>query len=112
MFEVIGQRDPRVLVEQIDKKLRSLRGPEMSDEVLERVAAWAADLRGAIPGLRERLDAELARLDRETGGDVGRAAAAHPAASWLLRRRAGKLSPDHLGCASPVQLLELARALA
>ena len=97
--------------EQIDKKLRSLRGPELSDEMLARVADWAAGLRGAIPELRERLDGELARLDREAGQDAGRAAAAHPAASWLLRRRAGKLSSDHLGCASPEQLLALARAL-
>ena len=41
----------------------------------------------------------------------GRLAATHPAASWLQRRRAGKLSPTHLGCATPQQLIELGRAL-
>jgi serine/threonine protein phosphatase 1 len=102
---------PTMTFEQIEKKVRSLRDPELGDEVLDRIVAWVADLRAAIPGLRERLDAEVARVADAAGDDFGRAAAAHPAASWLQRRRAGRLSPDHLGCASPQQLLALADAL-
>lgn len=97
--------------EQIDKKLRSLRDPELGDEVLDRIAAWSAGLRGALPDLRGRLDAEVARIAAESGDEFGRAAAAHPAASWLQRRRAGKLSPEHLGCSSPQQLVTLAAGL-
>lgn len=97
--------------EQIDKKLRSLRDPELGDEVLDAIAAWATSLRAALPGLREKLDAEVARLLHEVGEDFGRAASLLPAGSWLLRRRTGKLSPEHLGCAGPQQLITLATAL-
>lgn len=97
--------------EQIDKKLKGLRDPELDDSVIDRIGAWSRALRAAIPGLRDRLDAEVARLAADTGDDFGRAAAAHPAASWLQRRRAGKLSPEHLGCSGPQQLLTLADAL-
>lgn len=97
--------------EQIDKKVRSLRDPELDGAVLDQVHAWVGTLRGALPRLRERLDAEVARLGETAGEEFGRAAAAHPAGSWLLRRRAGKLSPEHLGCASPQQVLTLAAAL-
>ncbi len=98
---------PTMTFEQIDKKLRG----SDSELGLAHVAAWAAELRRAIPGVRERLDAEVARLAETAGDDFGRAAAAHPAASWLQRRRAGRLSNDHLGCASPEQLVALAAAL-
>lgn len=97
--------------EQIEKKVRSLRDPELDSAVLDRVQEWVTSLRGALPQLRERLDAEVARIAESAGEEFGRAAAAHPAGSWLLRRRAGKLSPEHLGCASPQQLLALASAL-
>lgn len=97
--------------EQITRKLRSLRDPELDDAVLARVGAWAEELRAAIPALRERLDAEVARIAADAGDNFGRAAAAHPAASWLQRWRAGKLSREHLGCASPQQLITLAAAL-
>jgi serine/threonine protein phosphatase 1 len=98
--------------EQIDKKLRSLRDPELGDQVLDRVAAWTATLRTALPELRERLDGEVARLVAEVGDDeFGRAAAAHPAGSWLLRRRKGKLSTTHLGCPRPTDVLQLGAAL-
>lgn len=97
--------------EQIDKKLRTLRDPELGDAVLEQIAAWARTLRAAIPNLRDRLDAEVARITAEAGDDYGRIAAEHPAASWLQRRRIGKLSPEHLGCASPQQLITLGAAL-
>jgi len=97
--------------DQIDKKLRGLRDTEIGGEGLTHVAAWAEDLRAAIPAVRERLDAEVARLVAEAGDDFGRAAAAHPAASWLQRRRAGRLSDGHLGCPSPAQLVALAHAL-
>lgn len=102
---------PTMTFEQIEKKVRSLRDPELGDEVLDRVQAWSAGLRAAIPELRARLDAELERVAAEAGDDFGRVAAAHPAGSWLLRRRTGKLSPEHLGCSSPQQLLNLANAL-
>ena len=96
--------------DQITKKLRTLRSPELSGGFLDRVEAWALAVRGELPGLAERLDQEVARI----GGapdEFGRAAAAHPAASWLLRHRAGRLSREHLGCASPGQVFDLARAL-
>jgi len=97
--------------EQIDKKLRGLADGELAGQGLAEVATWAAGLRAAIPDLRARLDAEVARLVEASGADFGRAAAAHPAASWLQRRRAGRLSDQHLGCGSPAQLTALARAL-
>ncbi len=97
--------------EQIDKKLRSLRDPELGDELLDQIKTWATDLRAAIPTIRERLDAEVARLTHEAGEDFGRTASQHPAASWILRRRTGKLSPEHLGCSGPQQLITLAAAL-
>lgn len=97
--------------EQIDRKIRSLRDPELDGAVLDRVHAWVGTLRGAVPRLRERLDAEVTRIAEAAGEEFGRAAAAHPAGSWLLRRRAGKLSPEHLGCSSPQQLITLAAAL-
>jgi serine/threonine protein phosphatase 1 len=102
---------PTMTFEQIDKKLRSLRDPELDDAVLDRVGAWAVTLRGAIPDLRGRLDAEVARIAGVAGDDFGRVVHGHPAASWLLRRRAGKLSPEHLGCSTPQQLLALAAGL-
>ncbi|MBZ5708763.1 metallophosphoesterase [Nannocystis pusilla] len=97
--------------EQIEKKIRSLRDPELDGAVLDRVNAWVGTLRGALPRLRERLDGEVTRIAETAGEEFGRVAAAHPAGSWLIRRRAGKLSPEHLNCSSPQQLLALAAAL-
>jgi serine/threonine protein phosphatase 1 len=116
--------------DQIDKKLRKLRDPELGDAPLESIAAWVATLPAALPALRDRLDSEVARIEAEAGperepgsrtleesgpkrerGSFGRVAASHPAATWLLRRHAGKLSSDHLGCGTPEQLLALAAAL-
>ncbi len=94
--------------EQIEKKLRSLRDPELDGAVLDQIGGWAAELRAAIPRVRERLDEEVARISEEAGEEFGRVAAQHPAGSWLLRRRQGKLSPEQLGCATPAQLLTLA----
>jgi serine/threonine protein phosphatase 1 len=102
---------PTMTFEQIDKKVRSLRDPELDAEVLDRITTWAADLRGNISQVRERLDAELARFIDESGADFARLAAAHPAGSWLLRRHSGRLSPEHLGCATPQQLITLAASL-
>ena len=96
--------------EQIDRKLKGLRDPELGDEVLDRVAAWAAELRAALPGLREKLVAVLDGM-AAGGEDVGRAAAAHPAGSWLNRWRQGRLSPAHLGCSGPKDVVALAAAL-
>jgi serine/threonine protein phosphatase 1 len=97
--------------EQIERKLRSLRDPELGDAPLARIGAWVTRLRGAIPGLRDRLDREIARVEGEAGDAFGKTAASHPAGTWLLRRRAGKLSGEHLGCSTPAQLLALAKAL-
>ncbi|MBK9035477.1 MAG: metallophosphoesterase [Myxococcales bacterium] len=97
--------------EQIARKLRTLRDPELGDAVLATVAAWAEQLRAALPLLRERLDAEVARLRADAGADFGRAAADHPAHSWLQRRHTGRLSTDHLGCAAPRDVVTLGRAL-
>lgn len=102
---------PTMTFEQIDKKVRSLRDPELEGGVLDRIREWAAGLRGAIPALRDRLDAEITKIADAAGPEFGRVAAAHPAASWLQRRRAGKLSAEHLGCSTPQQLLTLAAAL-
>jgi serine/threonine protein phosphatase 1 len=121
----------RMTFEQIERKLKSLRdrdpidsgpgvgrlcrpgtpGPELGDEVLDRIRAWAESLLGAIPELRQKLDAEVARLVEREGEGFGRAAADHPAGNWMLRRHAGRLSPERLGCATPDQLVALAKAL-
>jgi serine/threonine protein phosphatase 1 len=86
---------PTMTFEQIDKKLRSLRDPELGDAVLDQIGAWSRTLRDAIPGLRERLDAEVARITDEAGRPSSAASPpTHPAASWLQRRRIGKLSPS------------------
>lgn len=97
--------------EQIEKKVRSLRDPELDEAVLAKISAWTVELRAAVPGLCARLDAEVERISASAGEEFGRMAAAHPAASWLQRRKQGKLSPVHLGCATPQQLIELGRAL-
>lgn len=97
--------------EQIEKKVRSLRDPELDDAVLAKVVAWTTELRAAVPGINARLDAEVERISESAGAEFGRVAATHPAASWLQRRRQGKLSATHLGCATPQQLIELGRAL-
>jgi serine/threonine protein phosphatase 1 len=97
--------------EQIHKKVRSLRDPELGDEALDRVTAWAERLTSAIPDLRRKLDAEIVRIEGEVGEAFGRAASAHPAGSWMLRRKAGRLSEDRLGCSTPDQLRLLAGAL-
>jgi hypothetical protein len=97
--------------EQIDKKLRTLRDPELGEAPLERVGAWLEGLRRAFPDLRDRLDREVARIESEAGEDFGRVASQHPAASWLLRRRSGKLSSAYLGCSTPEQVLALANGL-
>ncbi len=97
--------------EQIARKLRGLRDPELGDDALAQIAAWADALRAALPTLRTRLDAEVTRLRAEAGEDFGRAAAAHPAHSWLHRWHTGRLSPEHLGCTAPRDVLALAQAL-
>ncbi len=102
---------PTMTFEQIAKKVGKLRDPELGDEALDRILAWIDALRAAIPALRVALEAEAARLEADAGGDFGRVAASHPAGSWLLRHRAGKLSPTHLGCSTPTELVRLARAL-
>ncbi|MBL8784893.1 MAG: metallophosphoesterase [Deltaproteobacteria bacterium] len=104
---------PTMTFEQIAKKARSLRDPELEDGVLTRVTTWAEAVRALVPQLAAALDHETARLLEVAGeADFGRVAAAHPAASWLLRLRTGKLSRDHLACTTPAQVFALADALA
>lgn len=93
---------------RIAKKARSLRGPEIDDAFLDGVVAWSEAVQAHIPTLATRLDAELAAL--AVAGEVDRAAA-HPAASWLHRRQAGRLSDGALGCATPADVFRLAEAL-
>lgn len=102
---------PTMTFEQIDKKVRSLRDPELDREVLDSITTWATHLRAAIPDLRDKLDAEVTRLVQEAGDDFGRVAANHAAASWLHRWHTGRLSREHLGCGTPEQLVKLASAL-
>lgn len=97
--------------EQIDRKLRTLRDPELGDAVLAQVGAWKGALVAALPDLRVRLEAEVARLRADAGDDFGRAASTHPAQAWLWRWHTGRLSPTHLGCASPRDVVTLAGAL-
>ncbi len=97
--------------EKIEKKLGTLRDPELGDAPLQLIHAWLERVRAALPDLRDRLDREIARIESEVGADFGRAAVLHPAGSWLLRRRSGKLSPAYLGCSTPEHVLALAKAL-
>ncbi len=97
--------------EQIAKKVGKLRDPELAGGALEGILRWLDGVRAAIPELAAALASESERLHAVAGGDFGRVAAAHPAGSWLLRHRAGKLSPTHLGCGTPADVVRLARAL-
>jgi hypothetical protein len=99
--------------DQIEKKVKSLRDPELDEGPLRSIARWLDELRAALGAMRDRLDGEIARLEAASSGgdDFGRLAAAHPAGSWLLRRRAGKLSPSYLGCSTPEQVFAIANAL-
>lgn len=108
---VLGGEDWAGLTfEALHKKLGRLRAdPERDPAGLDRVATWADGVRAALPCLAEALEALSTTLEAE--GDDGRAAAAHPAAPWLLRWRAGRLSREHLGCATPRQVQALAAAL-
>jgi serine/threonine protein phosphatase 1 len=118
---VLRERDwASMPFEQIERKARELaREGEEGDVVqarqyLDGVLAWAAAVRAEIPALTERVDAEIARLREAHGPDAdafGRAAAAHPAGSTLLRRAAGKLGASSLGCARPADVLALAERL-
>jgi serine/threonine protein phosphatase 1 len=81
--------------EQIERKLRTLRDPELGDAVLAQVGAWKAARWRCCP-MRVRLAAEVDRLAAEAGDDFGRAAG-HPAHSWLqLAHRPAVAEP--LGC--------------
>ena len=97
--------------EQIEKKVRSLRDPELDRAVLDTITCWVTDLRAAIPMVRDKLDVEVKRLKADAADDFGRVAASHPAASWLHRWDAGRLSHEHLGCSTPEQLVRLSSAL-
>jgi serine/threonine protein phosphatase 1 len=96
---------------QISKKVNSLRDPGLTGGFLGSIDAWAAAVQACIPTLAEALDAEVARVADASGEDFGRVAAQHPAASWLQRRRAGRLSADFLGCSAPADVFALAAAL-
>lgn len=98
--------------EQIHKKLKSLRDPELDEAYVLGVGRWADQVRGLLPALADSLDAEVVRTQAAHPDDeVPRILAAHAAGSWLLRRRQGRLSSEHLGCSTPEQVLTLAQAL-
>jgi serine/threonine protein phosphatase 1 len=111
--EVLKTQDWSAMTfEQIAKKAGRRRDPEIDGAWFERLSAWSAALAAARPGLVRRLDAELERLRAEHGEEqLGRAAAAHPAASWLLRHQAGRLSREQGGCTTPAEVQRLAAAL-
>ncbi len=98
--------------EQLLKRIAKARDPEHSGDYLDRVAGWAAALRGQIPELAAQLDAENARLLKAVGEEgYGRAAAEHAAGSHLIRLRAGRIGRENLGCAGPAELVALAAKL-
>lgn len=99
--------------EQLERKAADLAHGADADAIgfLDEVRGWATRLRTAIPALTLAADAEIARLVEQHGDDFARVAATHPASSTLLRRRAGRLSDDHLGCSGPDDVLRLARQL-
>jgi serine/threonine protein phosphatase 1 len=86
--------------ERIAKDAARVHAPDPEGRAfVDGVLAWADALRAAIPRLADALD------------HVGGVAADHPAAGTLRRWRAGRLSRDHLGCATPDAVLALASAL-
>lgn len=98
--------------EQIQKRLRHLRDPELDEGVVEGVGRWAEAVRALLPSLAAALDAEITRVEAEQEPErVGRVLASHAAGSWLIRRRQGKLGSEHLGCGTPEAVLSLAGAL-
>jgi len=92
-------------------RVRGLRKSFGAQAVLDGIAAWSAGVLATIPQLRDALDAAVADIAARAGDDFGRVASTHPAASWLQRRRAGKLSPDRLGCATPDDVARLGAAI-
>ncbi len=99
---------------QLDRKARELaagRDP-VARAWLDAARAWGAAVRGAIPTVTAAVDAEIERLTAVHGAD-GFAAAAelHPARSTIVARHAGRLKPDHLGCAGPDAVFALATRL-
>jgi serine/threonine protein phosphatase 1 len=98
--------------DQVAKKVRSLRDPELGDAYLDGVEAWVASLRAAIPGLAVHLDAAVERALAAVGPEeFGRYAATLPVGSWILRHRLGKLSREHLGCTHAEHVFTLAAGL-
>ncbi|MEQ1505856.1 MAG: metallophosphoesterase family protein [Myxococcota bacterium] len=100
--------------DQLDRKAAELARGAGADAVafLDRVRAWSAEVRAAIPTVAAAVDEVAATLVADHGPDgFARAAAAHPAGSTVIRRHAGKLSTDHLGCSGPGDVLRLAARL-
>jgi hypothetical protein len=82
--------------EKIAKKAGRRMDLEIDGAWFESLLAWSTALADARPGLVRRPDTELDRLRAEHGEDqLSRVSAAHPAASWLFRHQAGRLSREH-----------------
>jgi serine/threonine protein phosphatase 1 len=96
---------------QIERRLRQ-RDPALDPAPFEQVGRWMAAVQGGIPRLATALQERCEQLERLHGAaGFGAAAASDPAASWLHRFRAGRLSPRHLGCQRPADVFGLAAAL-
>lgn len=99
--------------EQVARKVRELSATATpaGKAWLAEVEAGSAAAREAIPSLAEALDAQIALLLADGEAAFTERAAAHPASDLLFRRRAGRLSDGHLGCAGPGQVRALADRL-
>jgi serine/threonine protein phosphatase 1 len=98
--------------EQIQKKAGELGGRH-PDAVawLQGVQAWAEALQKQLPVLAEAVEAEAQALKEKAGERFHQEASQHPAGTILIRWAAGRLSRDHLGCASPADVFALADSL-
>ena len=84
---------------------------EIAEEASRAVGIELPDLAPEGASAVGKLAAVTGLGAAEAGDDFGRAAAGHPAHSWLQRWHTGRLSPSHLGCASPRDVVALGSAL-
>lgn len=100
--------------EQLVKKTDELaaRHPD-ADTIawLDGTRAWAAAVLASVPVIRDKVESEIARIRAESGDHFTKAAATHPVGTVLIRYALGRLSSDHLGCATPEAVFALADKL-